>query len=129
MAQRPALRPKPQRRLQALARGRCLPHGPADHRAAGPVQGDIVGVDQLVLAELVEDRLPVAVAEGVDDNPVALQQQRDRAVLGAVAGGRNVGASAAVVELAPQRPHNAQQTHGAASGPRPWSGLSITHLP
>ena len=69
-------------------------------------QRGVAGVDQLLLAQEIQDRAPVAIAEGMHDDAVVLQQQGDRAVLGAVTRRGDVGAATAVVEVAPQRLHD-----------------------
>ena len=66
---------------------------------------------------MVEHAAPVAVPEGVDDDAAFPEQQRHRAVAGAVARRWNVGAAAAIVEIAAQHLHDGPQGHGQSSGP------------
>ena len=70
---------------------------------------------------MIEHRLPVAVAEGVDHHTVVLQQQRDGTILGAMTWRRDVGAAAAIIEVAAKRLDDRPQGHGA----RPPSALIL----
>ena len=70
------------------------------------------GVDEALAPQMVEHRLPVAVAEGVDDDAVVLEQQGHGPVRRRMTGGRYIGAPAAIVEIAAEGADNLVQRHG-----------------
>ena len=58
-----------------------------------------MGVDQPMLAQMVEHNSPVAVTEGVDDDAALPQHQRHRTVGHAMTWCRDIGPAAPVVKI------------------------------
>ena len=107
--------PDPPRGVQSLDR---RAGGRGRRRPARLAKGGrgVVGVHQALAAQVIEHRAPVAIPEGVDDDPPLLQQQRDGSVGGAMARRRNVRPLAAIVEIAAQGLDDGSQGHGDLPG-------------
>jgi hypothetical protein len=115
VAERLAGVPQGERRLQPLTGRSRLARRTADQARAGTVQRRVGGVDQVQRAQLVQHGAPVAIAEGVDHDTIALEQQRDGTVGGAVTWRGHIGAAAARKEVAAESLDDGAQGHGSTS--------------
>ncbi len=90
------------------------PSGVVDH---GPVRRvrdahePTAGIDQSATPQVIAHLPPIGRAEGVDDDPAAIEQERDRTVRLPVAGRRHIGAHARLVEISAEDRHDLAQAH------------------
>lgn len=68
-------------------------------------------IDEPATAKVVADLDPARAAEGVDDDAPVAEKQGDGSIVRTVVRRGNIGARPILVEVAPQRPHDAAQAH------------------